>query len=103
MTIFKATPIRSKATRNAARGQTCTMRLWCCQGGTETTVFAHSDLSIHGKAMGRKADDLFGCDCCHACHREMHQRPKEYAEEFHRAMAETLIRRVALGVITVKK
>jgi hypothetical protein len=103
MSLFKTPPIRSKAITSAAKGQTCTLRLWCCPGGTETTVFAHSDLPMHGKGMGRKSDDIFGCDACGPCHDEFHRRPMEYVEQFHRAMAETLIRRVEMGIIAVKK
>ena len=52
-----------------AKGMPCLLRVpGVCQGGTETTVAAHSNLSIHGKAGARKADDQYSVWGCMACH-----------------------------------
>ena len=39
-----------------------------CNHRTDTTVAAHSNLSIHGKAGARKADDQYTVWACSACH-----------------------------------
>jgi hypothetical protein len=39
-----------------------------CNHRVDTTVAAHSNLSIHGKAGARKADDQYSVWACHACH-----------------------------------
>lgn len=52
-----------------ARGMTCLLRVpGVCQGGTETTVAAHSNWAIHGKSGARKADDCYSVWSCAACH-----------------------------------
>ena len=52
-----------------ARGQPCLLGVpGVCQGGTETTVAAHSNWSIHGKAGARKAHDCYSVWSCAACH-----------------------------------
>lgn len=55
--------------RASARGETCTLCLPCCNGGTETTVFAHVRQMSHA-GMGRKPPDWWGIYACAACHRE---------------------------------
>lgn len=61
--------IRSQAIRDSARGEECTVELpGTCIGGTETTVFAHSNHGRHGKGLGLKASDEFGAYACVACH-----------------------------------
>lgn len=39
-----------------------------CNHRTDTTVAAHSNLSTHGKAGARKADDCYSVWACFACH-----------------------------------
>lgn len=52
-----------------ARGQECLLCVpGVCQGGTETTVAAHSNWADHGKAGARKAHDIFSVWSCAACH-----------------------------------
>ena len=52
-----------------ARGMPCLMRVpGVCQGGTETTVAAHSNWAMHGKSGARKADDCYSVWSCAACH-----------------------------------
>lgn len=71
--------LKTKAHRNAgllemARGKPCLLMIPdVCQGGIETTVACHSNLQMHGKAMGRKADDEYTVWGCAACHRWLDQ------------------------------
>lgn len=61
-----------------ARGRYCLLRVpGVCIGGTETTVACHSNLSIHGKAGARKANDEFHVPGCFACHRWLDQGPTD--------------------------
>lgn len=60
---------RNRRLLDLARGQPCLLRVpGVCQGGTDTTVAAHSNQSIHGKAGARKADDQYSAWACVACH-----------------------------------
>ena len=57
---------QSKLTK-AARGKPCQVRLFpYCDGGGETTVFAH--MNCDDKGMGFKSPDWWGADCCAKCH-----------------------------------
>lgn len=95
--------IRSKKMRDGARGQTCTMQIpGICNHDPETTVFAHSDHLVHGKALRVKAHDIFGADMCYACHKEYHKNEREYFHDFVRAMAKTQLRRIKQGILIVK-
>lgn len=64
---MKSPAFRSKALRDSARGQFCTLQIpGICNGNPETTVLCHLPSSTHG--MGYKSDDfwaVFGCNCCH--------------------------------------
>jgi len=61
-----------------ARGRYCLLRVpGVCIGGTETTVACHSNLSIHGKAGARKANDEYHVPGCFACHRWLDQGPAD--------------------------
>ncbi len=67
--VPKTEPKRNRALLDLARGMPCLLRLpGLCQGGTETTVAAHSNQAIHGKAGARKADDQYSAWACMACH-----------------------------------
>jgi hypothetical protein len=74
---------KSEAHRNPhlltmARGRYCLLRVpGVCIGGTETTVASHSNLSIHGKAGARKANDEYHVPGCFACHRWLDQGPAD--------------------------
>lgn len=60
---------RNRRLLDLARGMPCLLRVpGVCQGGTETTVAAHSNWAIHGKAGARKADDHYSVWSCAACH-----------------------------------
>ena len=61
-------PIRIKAIRDSARGQTCTIEIpGVCNHDPETTVFAHYQAPGHG-GMGTKSDDSSGAYACSSCH-----------------------------------
>ena len=62
--IPKFKHIRSKAIRNAANGEACTI----CGLNNGTTVFAHFNESWAGKGIGIKADDLAGMFLCNIHH-----------------------------------
>jgi hypothetical protein len=65
----KTEPKRNRALLDLARGMPCLLRIsGVCQGGAETTVAAHSNQAIHGKAGARKADDQYSAWACMACH-----------------------------------
>ncbi len=52
-----------------AEGKPCMMRVpGVCNGRTDTTCWAHSNMSRHGKGVGLKSHDCFGAFACHACH-----------------------------------
>lgn len=91
--------------RQAAKGQTCTLRLPCCVGGTETVVLAH--LRFFGWAgIAQKPDDLLAVFACHACHDALDRRNATTSglwgfEDVLRALGETLLRQKAQGNIVV--
>ena len=73
---------RNRRLLDLARGQPCLLRVpGVCQGGTETTVAAHSNLSIHGKAGARKANDQYSVFGCVACHGWLDQGPAPRAKK----------------------
>lgn len=89
--------------RNSARGETCTLRLDGCDGGTETTVLAH--LRHFGWAgTGHKPPDYLAVFACHRCHDAIDGR-SNHAEHGYddllRALGETLNRQVAKGKIII--
>lgn len=59
-----------------ARGMPCLMRVpGVCNRDPATTVAAHSNQGIHGKAGARKADDHWSCWACSSCHTWLDQGP----------------------------
>jgi hypothetical protein len=56
---------RSKKLTQSAKHESCVS----CGADDGTIVWAHSNSQKHGKGMGIKAHDLFGCYLCHECHR----------------------------------
>jgi hypothetical protein len=57
-----------------ARGQSCLLLVpGICNGDRSTVVAAHSNLSIHGKAGARKADDQYHVYACFSCHQWLDQ------------------------------
>ncbi|MEQ9947761.1 nuclease domain-containing protein [Pectobacterium aroidearum] len=66
--MIKQSPaFRSKALRESACGQTCTLQIpGICNCNRETTVLCHLPSPTHG--MGYKCDDfwaVYGCSSCH--------------------------------------
>ncbi|MFU4461635.1 nuclease domain-containing protein [Pseudomonas aeruginosa] len=99
--------IASKAVRDAARDEECTVRIaGICNYRTDTTVFAH--LPDESKGMGEKADDLSGCFACSACHdaldgRRKHDLSAEEVEWYmRRALVRTWRRLFEKRVMTIK-
>ena len=97
-------PLVSDKLRRSAAGQTCTLRLSCCNGRMDTTVLAH--LRMFGSAgMGSKPPDWFAVYACHACHDALDRRDAATAdlwdcEDVLRAWFETQRRMWAAGLIT---
>lgn len=53
----------------SAQGRNCTLQIpGVCNHDSATTVWAHSNQQRHGKGVGIKANDIFGCYACSACH-----------------------------------
>jgi len=83
----------SKAHRNAhlrdmARGMPCLLRVpGVCTQDRATVVCCHSNLSIHGKAGARKADDHYSVWGCAACHQWLDQGPAPKAQKYSVFMA----------------
>ena len=106
MSYQKSRPVRSKELRDSARGQSCTLRLFGCDGGGETTVLAH--LPFGSAGMGGKASDLHAIFCCASCHDLLdgRRRDDESYESIMsacvRAHAETMQVWASEGLITVR-
>lgn len=97
LTNFKPPKCVSPAIRNFARGQTCTLRMPWCVGGTETTVHCHvRQEGFNG--IGMKPLDFFGYHGCRECHRREGEAGKG---EILRAMMETQTRLYAAGIIRI--
>ena len=93
--IEKFNHVRSKAIRNAAKGEACTV---CCERD-ETVVFAHLNESWAGKGMGIKADDLAGVFLCAKCHDEYDNGDGISYKAIARAMYRTWRRLWDRGII----
>ena len=112
MSLQKAHRTVSKALRDSARGEACTVRIpGVCDGGGETTVLAHLRM-LGGGGASYKPSDLEAVDACGPCHDAIDGRtpasqlPVEYtqAQMYHiaRALVLTHRRMAAAGLITVK-
>lgn len=78
----KTVPWRNPHLLDMAKGKPCLFRLpGVCNHNPETTVAAHSNLSIHGKAGSRKADDCFTAAGCFNCHSWYDQGPAPAEEK----------------------
>ena len=106
----KRKAIRSKAIKDAANGEACTI----CGENNGTIVFCHLNESFAGKGMGQKADDIAGFFGCHICHMVYDGRGKKllphsnYVITGHsdgtimRAMYRTWRRLIEKVIITIK-
>ena len=96
-------PLVSTRMRRSAAGQTCTLRLPCCNGRMDTTVLAH--LRAFGVAgMGQKPPDWCAVYACSTCHDALDRRNGATAglwgyEDVLRALIETHRRMWAAGII----
>lgn len=96
------TRIVSKKLRDSARGQDCTLRLPGCRHNPEYTVLCHLPVGMRG--VGMKSPDLFavfGCDHCHAVI-DGRARGEFDQSDLLRALAETQMRWVDMGLLVVK-
>jgi len=110
----KHRPIRSKAIRESARGETCTLQIvGICNGDPATTVLAHLPSDGHG--MAQKSDDTMAVYACSSCHDLLDGRFEnkcfstqiceynKHADWYKlRALQRTLRRLVEKGVMEVK-
>jgi hypothetical protein len=91
--------------RQAARGETCTIRLQGCNNNPETTVFAHAPSLDNGMGL-KQAKDFWGAFTCSACHDALDGRvrsPVEYGERlaaWMRGIYETQKRLIEKGLIS---
>lgn len=100
--------IRSKAIRNAAKGQDCTVNVsGVCNYNPETVILAH--YPSESKGMGIKSSDLCAGFCCSTCHDALDGRTKhanlDYGEReyyMRRSMVRTWHKLIEMGVITIK-
>ncbi|WP_286237966.1 nuclease domain-containing protein [Neptuniibacter halophilus] len=96
--------IKSKALRDSARGENCTMRLpGVCNFNPETTVLAHVPCGMGG--MGMKGPDQISVYACSSCHDALDNRqPGHHISGWHmiHAIAETQGKMIEKGLVTVK-
>lgn len=95
-------PLASRAVRQSARDQSCTLRLAGCLPGNETVVLAH----VRGVwcGIGQKPTDCVAVYACAACHDRLDGRAGDRPDGWDvvRAMAETLGRMTASGLLWMK-
>ena len=94
--------IISKKLRDSAKGQSCTLRLPGCGHDDGTVVLAH--LPCGQKGTGMKGPDQIAIFACHHCH-QIVDGPRRWevsAADYLRALAETQLIWVRMGLITIK-
>jgi hypothetical protein len=89
----KTEAIRMPALLEMARGRPCLLLVPGHNHNPDTVVAAHSNLSIHGKAGARKADDVYSVWACAGCHSWLDQG-KASAEDKARAFLAAHARQV---------
>jgi len=104
--LAKPQKAQSKALRQAARGQECTLRLPCCNRDPETTVLAHLRYFAWA-GTAQKPPEFLAVFACSACHDALDRRTPENAwlcgfEDILRALGETLIRQHEAGNLVMK-
>lgn len=98
-----AKPVKAPALRNAARDQTCTLRLDCCNGDPSTVVLAHLRCFGWG-GMGDKPHDFLAVFACSDCHDALDRRVTDASwgwDDITRALGETLIRQWEAGNLNI--
>lgn len=94
--------IVSKKLRDSARGQSCTLRLPGCGHDDGTVVLAH--LPCGHKGTGMKGPDQIAIFACYHCH-QIVDGPRRWevsAADYLRALAETQMKWVEMGLLTIK-
>lgn len=95
---------KSNAIRQSARGEACALRLDCCNGDPETTVWAHLQF-FAWSGMAMKSNDLLGVYACSACHDSLDGRTTTDHWGFDdvlRAFGESITRLQDKGILTVR-
>lgn len=92
----------SKTLRASANGQHCTLRLDGCGFDDGTVVLAHLPCGQNG--VGMKSPDNMAVFACHNCHQVIDgtQRWQVSARDYLRALCETQLQWIELGLITIK-
>ena len=93
----------SKPLRDSAKGEDCALRLpGVCNQNPETTVLAHVPCGQRG--MGMKGPDMIAVYACSACHDALDKRGRGEIDPWDviRAVAETQMKFVAKGLMTIK-
>lgn len=99
--IPKHPALKSKALRNSARGQECTLDIGgVCNHDTDTTVLHHLR-EFGGGGMGYKPSDFCGIFVCSDCHDYSH---RGYTSQYEwqgiaRAIVRTHEKMLELGVL----
>jgi hypothetical protein len=99
--------IKSKAIRNSAKGEECTLNIGgVCENNSETTVLCH--FSLHDGGSARLNGDLsagYGCFLCHEIidlRRNLALSQEEREFYMRRSMVRTLDRLVEKGLVIIK-
>lgn len=96
--------IKSQAVRDSARGEDCSLRIpGVCNFDPETTILAHVPCGMRGTSI--KGPDIIGVYACSACHDLLDDRVRGEAIngwDVIRALAETQVKLVQKGLVTVK-
>lgn len=100
-------PLVYKPARDAARDESCTLRLDCCNGDKATTVLAHLRL-FNVAGINQKPPDYAAVFACSACHDAIDRRSMRDVslwtyQDILRALIETLQRQFMSGIFTTKK
>ncbi|MGJ8518042.1 nuclease domain-containing protein [Carnimonas bestiolae] len=98
----------SKAVRDSARGEQCTLNIMgACNHDSATVVLCH--LPGEGGGVGIKSDDINACYGCANCHSVIDGRTKWPAGEqtdrdwyLRRAQTRTIKRLFEKGIISIK-
>lgn len=93
----------SQKLRDFAKGKDCTLRIpSICNFNPETTVLAHLPCGHSGGAM--KSPDQMAVHACFDCHAyiDSEKRWNVSAYDYLRALAETQMRLIEAGLMTIK-
>ena len=94
----------SQAVRDSAEGETCTLRLGCCNHDPATVGLCH--IRAFGWAgMAQKPPDFLAVYACSACHDHLDRRASEAQwgwDDVLRALGETQMRLSTKGLLTLK-